>query len=75
MNVHAQVGGGTAFGYQALEHGHQVVCGDGPSHLDGQALPGELVDDVEQLQRLGVLGLVVLEIDSPAKSKGDRDIS
>jgi hypothetical protein len=33
--------------------------------MASQALPGVLVDDVEQLEGLGVLGLVELEIDGP----------
>lgn len=52
-------------GNEAFEHADQLVCSDGAGHLDGQALAGVLVDDVEQLEDLGVVGLVELEIDGP----------
>ena len=50
---------------EAFEHADQLVSSDGAGHFDGQALPCVLVDDVEQLEDLGIVGLVELEIDGP----------
>ena len=43
----------------------RLVGGDGAVDLHGQGLPGELVDDVGDLQAPVVGGLVELEVDGP----------
>ena len=68
--VEAHVGRGAPFGGQALEAAHDPVGVDGALDVDGQGLPGELVDDVEELQRPPVGGLVELEVEGPAESTG-----
>lgn len=46
-----------------VQASHDVVGVDAPLDQYGRALPAELVDDVEELQGPGVVGLVELEIE------------
>jgi len=60
---------------QAIEHVDDVVCVDGAVDLDGERLPRELVDDVEQLDGAAVSGLVELEVQRPDHVRGDRTMA
>ena len=56
---------GAALGDEAFDNGDQRVGVAGAPHPHGQRLPGELVDDVEELEPATVGGLVELEVDRP----------
>ncbi len=70
--VEADVGRGAPLGRQALEAGDDPVGVDGALDVDGQALAGELVDDVQQLEHPPVGGLVELEVERPDDVRPDR---
>ena len=70
--VEAHEGRGTPFDDQAVQGGHDPVGVDGAIDHDGWALPGELVDDVEQLECAVVLGRVELEVEGPQGVSGDE---
>jgi hypothetical protein len=63
--VTADVCRGATHGDQSLEHLEGRIGGDAAGRVHDQRLPGELVDDVQQLQRLAVGGLVELEVERP----------
>jgi hypothetical protein len=50
---------------QAFKNGDGRVSVDAPGALDLQGLPGELIDDVQELQDVSVGGLVELEVKRP----------
>ena len=50
---------------QAIEATHHPIGVDGTSDVDGQTLPGVLVDHVQELQHPPVGGLVELEVEGP----------
>ena len=52
--------------------GHDAVGIDVAGHHNGRALPGELVDDVEQFQGPAIGGLVELEVEGPQDVGPDR---
>ena len=56
---------------QAVQGGHDLVGVDGAVDHDGGALPGELVDDVEQLQGAAIHGGVELEVERPQGVRSD----
>jgi hypothetical protein len=70
--VEPHEGRGTPFDDQAVQGGHDPVRIDGALDHDGRALPGELVDDVEQLESAVVLGRVELEVERPQGVSGDE---
>ena len=53
------------FGDETVQHGHQVVGGEGTLDLDDQALAGEDVLDVEELELFALTGLAELEVHRP----------
>src|SRR5664280_66149 len=55
-----------------VQAAHHRVGVDGAVDFDGQALPGELVDDVEALDGPSVCGLVELEVEGPHDVGSDR---
>jgi len=54
--------GGAAPGGEALEHGDRLIGADAALDEHLERLEGELVDDVQELQRAAVGGLVELEV-------------
>jgi len=56
---------------KAVKGGHDPVGVDGALHDDGGALPGVLVDDVEQLEGAAIGGGVELEVHRPKSVGGD----
>ena len=60
--VHPQVFRGAALGDQPLQLAHGLIGVDAALHQHHQRFAGELVDDVEQLDRPPVGGLVELVI-------------
>jgi len=73
--VEAQVGRRSSLGHQLLQAAHDGVCPDGALGLDGQALTGTLVDDVQHLDGPPVGGLVELEVEGPGDIGGTSDLS
>jgi hypothetical protein len=57
--------GAPAFDHETVHDGHHQIGIDGSLGHDGGAFPGELVDDVEQLQGAVALGRVELEVEGP----------
>jgi hypothetical protein len=61
-----------ALGGDLVQACHPAVGVNGSFDLDGQTLPGELVDDVEQLEGPPVSGLVELEVEGSDDIGPDR---
>lgn len=61
VNVHAQMSRRSPGGDQLLDDEHHRVGVAAPTHTHGHGLPGELVDDVEQLEAPAVGGLFELK--------------
>ena len=63
--VHSQVARRSSLEDELVQPVDDVVGGDGSSNVNGQAHPGELVDDVEQFDDAQVTRLVELEVHGP----------
>ena len=72
MNVHVHVARCTSIIRELVEAVDDVVSRDRATDIDRQALPGELVDDVEHLDRAKVARLVELKVHGPDDVRGDR---
>src|SRR5664280_2022246 len=69
--VHAQVARRASLEDELIQTFDDVVGGDGASDVNGQALPRELIDDVQQLDGAQVALLVELEVHGPDDVGGD----
>ena len=50
---------------QTVQHVDDVIGIDGSCHLDGETLPGVLVDDVQHLDGSPIVGNIELEVERP----------
>ncbi len=63
--IHSQVARFASFADQLIQTIDDVIGGEGASDVDGETLPRELVDDVEQLHGAQGARLVELEVHGP----------
>ena len=57
--------------HQLIRTTHDIVRGDGTSDVNAQALAGELINDVEHLERTQVARLVELKVHGPDRGGGN----
>ena len=69
--VHAQVTRCASLAGQLVQPVDDVVSNNGASDVDGEELPGKLVDDVEQFHGAQVARLVELEVHGPDDVRSD----